>query len=87
MEEKKSLDIPSWNEANSIQSSDQVVSAIEKFFSHPSINIIKEKCPKIDIFEFMKVTEEDIVREIMRLDSSKKCSGSIPVKILKFSAT
>ena len=34
----------------------------------------------------MKVSEQDIIRKIRGLDSSKKCSDSIPVKILKLAA-
>ena len=83
----ETLDVPKWIGPPSLpQSPDSVLSAIDYFSSHPSIINIKTTHKIVVPFEFCHVSEEEMVHEIMGLDSSKKVSGSIPIKILKLAA-
>ena len=66
--------------------SDPVLKAIEKFKYHPSILMISEKYDK-NTFTFQPVTYEDILKEILKLDSSKVCQDTdIPTKLLRLNA-
>ena len=82
-----SLAIPRWNLGFSSSSNDPVTCAIEKFKDHPSILSIEGRFETENAFEFSHVTVEEVYEEITRLDSSKKTSGDIPIKVLKDVAT
>jgi len=56
---------------------------VSKFNSHPSILNIRARFNYNSFFEICKVTRETVVQEILSLDSGKKVSGSIPVKMLQ----
>ena len=58
-----------------------------EFSSHPSIKVIKLRCRVNEPFEFSMISEDMVKKEILGLNASKKASGSIPIKILKFAAT
>ena len=62
---------------------DEIQNALDKYSEHPSIKFIKTKCKKGEIFEFCRITVEEIYQEIQDLDDSKKVSGNIPIKVLK----
>ena len=58
--------------------------AIEKFKLHPSVLMIKEQIDVEHYFSLSEITEEDIKKEIVFLDSSKKGSFAIiPANVLK----
>ena len=60
-----------------------VISAIEKYSTHPSIIMIKEKYPHSSKLNFKYILPENTRETIMKLNTSKKCSGNIPTHILK----
>ena len=82
-----SLAIPRWNLGFFSSSNDPVTCAIEKFKDHPSILSIEGRFETENPFEFSHVTVEEVYEEITQLDSSKKTSGDIPIKVLKDVAT
>ena len=76
-------DIPGSNERNS----DPVANAIASFALHPSVITIKTKVNRtMAPFEFQKIRQEEIVKEILSLNPSKSVSGHIPVKALQSAA-
>ena len=78
-----SLNIERWNFNSPPFITDPVVAAREKFKFHPSVQAIRSHFFMQETFEFCHVEVQDVSAEISHLDASKKCSGNIPVKILK----
>ena len=78
-----SLDIKKWNVDYKNVNDNAVISAIEKYSTHPSIIMIKEKYPHSSKFNFKHILPENTRETIMKLKTSKKCSGNIPTHILK----
>jgi len=71
---------------NSI-SNDPIDIAISKYKNHPSIISINENVSFESRFNFTEVTEDDIQREILNLNSKKPGTfGNIPTKMLKDSS-
>ena len=79
----ETLDIPAWGSTFVPKTDDPVRNAIAKYSNHPSICKIKGDFPCDEGFELQQVTLEEVSKEILSLESSKKVSGNIPVKILK----
>ena len=66
--------------------SDPVLKCAVKFRNHPSILAIGEVCKKHSRlpFSFSKIKREEILREILKLETSKACQDThIPTKIIK----
>ena len=62
---------------------DPVLIAIEKYKKHPSIRAIKD-ISKNNTFSFQKVSYEEALKEIQKLDASKACQDTdVPTKIIK----
>ena len=78
-----SLVIQKWNEDYKNVNGNAVMSAIEKYSTHTSISMIKVKCPHSNKFNFKHILPENTRETIMKLNTSKKCSGKIPTHILK----
>ena len=78
-----SLDIKKWNVDYKNVNDNAVISAIEKYSTHPSIIMIKAKYPHSSKFNFKHILPENTCETIMKLKTSKKCSGNIPTHILK----
>ena len=57
-----------------------------EFENHPSIKVIRARFGNRDPFEFSHVEEQDVLKVILSLNSSKSVSGNIPARILKLSA-
>ena len=70
--------------ANNI--SDPVLKCVVKYRNHPSIHAIGEVCnkhPRLP-FSFSKINREEIMGEILKLETSKACQNNdIPTKIIK----
>ena len=64
-------------------SDDPHVNAIRKYENHPSIIKIKSSVETTQLFEFNFVSSDDISKIINSMDSTKKTSGAIPIKIVK----
>ena len=79
-----SLDIRKWHTAD-IEELDSPSACVRKFSSHPSIVKIQEN-RQVTKFEFSYVTVSEVAKIVASMDTSKKCSGSIPVKVLKLAA-
>ena len=62
---------------------DPVSSAIAKYATHPSIMAIKSRFDSPPLFELRAIVEDEVIEEILSLNSSKSVSGSIPIKALK----
>jgi exonuclease III len=77
-----SLAIPPVPKTTSSQR-DPLDNIIESFSSHPSIVKIKGVLNLSSTFELSKVTVEEVRKEVLSLNSSKKVGGSLPIKILK----
>ena len=78
------LDIKEWPTNAQIESiENQPLKAILKYSNHPSIKIINEKYRSSNSFSFRKVSKVEIQHEIKKLDSSKRTSGDIPIRIIK----
>ena len=71
--------------ANNI--SDPVLKCVAKYRSHPSILAIEEVCNKHPTrlpFSISKINGEEILRQILKLETSKKCQDTdIPTKLSK----
>ena len=66
--------------------SDPVLKCAVKYRNHPSILAIGEVCKKHSRlpFSFSKIKREEILREILKLETSKACQDThIPTKIIK----
>ena len=70
------LDIQSW------ESQTPALNSVN-FESHPSVNVIKEQISTRKFFEFSHVEEQDVLRVILNLNSSKAVSSGIPTCMLK----
>ena len=70
-----------------IASDDQVTNAVNKFRSHSSIIMIKNKKKNDQSFPFGPVTYDDVLKIVNTLDTAKASQQSdIPTKILKQNA-
>ena len=81
----KPLNLFVWNSDCSLTEGDPVLKAIKKYEDHPSILKIRSNLNQIQEFEFKSVTYKEVYEMIVKLDCSKKTSGSISNKILKSS--
>ena len=73
--------------ANNI--SDPILKCVVKYRNHPSILAIAEICKKHPRrpFSFSKINREEILGEILKLETSKACQDTdIPTKIIKENA-
>ena len=77
----ESLKIPQWKSNYEPVSNEPILNAIHKYASHPSVQLIRQKNQVEDLFEFKTITPEETYKEILRLGSSKKVSGDIPINI------
>ena len=59
------------------------MNAIRKYENHPSIIKIKSSVETTTLFDFDFVSSDDISKIINSMDSIKKMSGAIPIKIVK----
>ena len=60
-----------------------LVNAIPKYENHPSIIKIKSSVQTTQLFDFNFVSSDDISKIINSMDSTKKTSGAISIKIVK----
>ena len=67
------------------QSGDPTIVAVEKYKTHPSIVMIKEKT-RDQTFEFSHIDPSLVLHEINKLNSAKKTSGPVPLDKLKLVA-
>ena len=75
------LNIKKWSISDKL-SHDPLVNAIQKYENHPSIIKIKSS-ETTQLFGFNFVSSDDISKIINSMDSTKKTSGAIPIKIVK----
>ena len=80
------LQICKWNSGFTPYTCGRVLNAIDKFKNHPSIINIKSQNDNTGFFVFSHVYFADTFHEILHLDSRKKTSGVIPIKILRLAA-
>ena len=76
------LNIKKWCISDKL-SNDPLVNAIRKCENHPSIIKIKSSIETTQLFDFNFVSSDDISKIINLMDSTKKTSGAIPIKIVK----
>ena len=76
------LNIKKWCISDKL-SDDPLVNAIRKYENHPSIIKIKSSVETTQLFDFNFVTSDDISKNINSMDSTKKTSDAIPIKIVK----
>ena len=76
------LNIKKWSISHKF-SDDPLVNAIRKYENHPSIIKIKSSVETTQLFDFNFVSSDDIFKIINSMDSAKKTSGPIPIKIVK----
>ena len=76
------LNIKKWSISDKL-SDDPLVNAIRKYENHPSIIKIKSSAETAQLFAFNFVSSYDISEIINSMDSTKKTSGAIPIKIVK----
>ena len=63
---------------------DATLKAIFKYRNHPSIIAIQNKCKDKGNFNFIKVDQKQIEKEILKLDVKKTSQSSdIPIKVFK----
>ena len=67
------------------QPDDPIIDAVEKYKTHPSIVMIKEKT-RGQTFDFSHINPSLALHEINKLNSTKKTSGPVPVDKLKLVA-
>ena len=80
------LDIDfNWNTDENIESiKDPIQKAIERYKSHPSIIVIREKLPNPNIIDFVDIKENELEKMMANFNTKKGTSfGSVPGKILK----
>ena len=90
----KNLKIPGYRPHNDSlfeNVSDPILQVILKYRNHPTILTIGEVCKnksnKQPLFSFSEVTRDEILKEILSLDTTKACQDTdIPTKILKENA-
>ena len=78
----ETLEIPSWE--NHDLPLDR--SFTEKFQHHPSIQTIRTYRNTDERFEFSQVGEQDVLKAILSLNSTKSVGGTIPTRMLKIAA-
>ena len=76
------LNIKKWSISDKLPD-DLLVNAIRKYENHPSIIKIKSSVETTQLFDFNFVSSDDISKIINSMDSTKKTSGAIPIKIVK----
>ena len=76
------LNIKKWCISDKL-SDDALVNAIRKYENHPSIIKIKSSVEITQLFDFNFVSHDGISKIINSMDSTKKTSGGIPIKIVK----
>ena len=76
------LNIKKWSISDKL-SDDPLVNAIRKYENHPSIIKIKSPVETTQLFDFNFVSSDDISKIINSMDSTKKTSGAIPIKLVK----
>ena len=84
------LNLFEWNAGYSTTDNDPeltVVKAILKYEDHPSIIKIRSNYNADLNFKFKEIPVNEVYEMILKLDCSKKTSGSIPNKILKSSVS
>ena len=59
---------------------DPILAAVDKYSSHPSIIAIKSRANSVIKFDIKAVTEDDILKEILALDDSKKSVALFPLR-------
>ena len=59
------------------------MNAIRKYENHPSIIKINSSVETTQLFDFHFVSSDDISKIINSMDSTRKTSGAIPIKIVK----
>ena len=59
------------------------MNAIRKYENHPSIIKIKSSVETTQLFDFNFVSSDDISKIVNSMDSTKKTSGAIQIKIVK----
>ena len=64
-------------------SDDPLLNAIQKYENYPRIIKIKLSVETTQLFDFNFVSSDDISKIINSMDSTKKTSGAIPIKIVK----
>ena len=64
-------------------SDDPLVNTIRKYENHPSIIKINSSVETKQLFDFNFVSSDDISKITNSIDSTKKTSGAIPIKIVK----
>ena len=75
------LNIKKWSISDKL-SDDPLVNAIQKYENHPSIIKIRSSVETTQLFDFNFVNSDDISKIINSMDSTKKTSGAIPIKIV-----
>ena len=78
-----SLPISRWNLNFIPCSDDAVINTLNKFKDHPSVINIRNRMPCQGFFNFQLFSETEVYHEILHLDSTKKVSGDIPIRVLK----
>ena len=76
------LNIRKWSISDKL-SDDPFVKAIRKYENHPSIIKIKLSVETTQLLDFNFVSSDDICKIINSMDSTKKASGAIPIKIVE----
>ena len=80
----KNLNLTPWEpDEPVVEEDDPISTAINKYSSHPSIVEIKSRFQFEQEFHFEPIDCDQVRNYILRLDSKKKTSGSIPVSILQ----
>ena len=63
---------------------DATLKAILRYRNHPSVIVIQNKCKDKDSFNFIEVSQQQIEKEILKLDVNKASqSFDIPIKVVK----
>ena len=76
------LNIKKWSISDKLPD-DPLVNAIRKYENHPSIIKINSSVETTQLFDFHFVSSDDISKIINSMDSTRKTSGAIPIKIVK----
>ena len=79
----QNLNLQPWNFVPSNAIADPVLTVVSKYQNHPSVLEIKSKTSIQDKFSFTAVSENEVQKLVLKLDSKKKTSGNIPIKVLK----
>ena len=76
------LNIKKWSISDKL-SDDPLVNTFRKCKNHPSIIKIKSSVETTQVFDFNFVSSDNISKIISSMDSTKKTSGAIPIKLVK----